>query len=279
MKLWDYHTHHERCKHATGNLEDYIRAAIDKNLSAIGLSDHYPMYMLPEESGVWNYSMAKEEFPTYLEEAKSLREKYAHKISVLIASEVDYYPDQFDNYMASLAPVLDNFDYLIGSVHIIRMEDGPIFGVDEKIIKDMVSRYSADKIYLRYYSYIEKLVRTNYFDIIGHLDLPKRWGIRPETPSSIREKVLTILDRVEQSGIAVEINMSGQYKFVKEQYPEDWIIRELVDRGIPITPGSDSHMPAMVGYHFDPMVETLKKYGLKNLCQFKKREKILIPLS
>lgn len=41
---FDLHTHHERCGHADGTIEDYITAALDAGLQAIGISDHSPYF-------------------------------------------------------------------------------------------------------------------------------------------------------------------------------------------------------------------------------------------
>ena len=38
MQLMDYHSHHWRCGHAKGDIEDYIKAAIDAGLAEIGIA-------------------------------------------------------------------------------------------------------------------------------------------------------------------------------------------------------------------------------------------------
>ncbi len=39
----DYHTHHVRCGHASGELEDYVLKGIEIGLTQLGLSDHMPL--------------------------------------------------------------------------------------------------------------------------------------------------------------------------------------------------------------------------------------------
>lgn len=46
---FDYHTHHNRCGHATGTVRDYVIAAIEKGLQVIGISDHTPAFALEED--------------------------------------------------------------------------------------------------------------------------------------------------------------------------------------------------------------------------------------
>ena len=36
----NYHTHTYRCQHATGDVIDYAKAAIDGGLTTLGMSDH-----------------------------------------------------------------------------------------------------------------------------------------------------------------------------------------------------------------------------------------------
>ena len=36
----NYHTHTYRCKHATGDVIDYAKAAIEADLTTLGMSDH-----------------------------------------------------------------------------------------------------------------------------------------------------------------------------------------------------------------------------------------------
>ena len=73
LKLWDYHVHTKLCNHARGNVEDYVKQAIKINLGEIGISGHFPMILLPEESH--DYAMGINEFPEYLAECKRAKNK------------------------------------------------------------------------------------------------------------------------------------------------------------------------------------------------------------
>jgi len=41
----DLHTHNKRCGHASGEIEDYIKYAISKNLDVIEITDHMPFFV------------------------------------------------------------------------------------------------------------------------------------------------------------------------------------------------------------------------------------------
>ncbi len=71
---FDFHTHHERCGHAKGKVRDYIEAAIERNLSLIGISDHSPWFYKKEPYDP-KYVMPIHEFSGYIEEVLALKKK------------------------------------------------------------------------------------------------------------------------------------------------------------------------------------------------------------
>ena len=74
--LIDHHTHHYRCGHAKGTLEDVIEAAIAKGLDGIGLSDHSPIYHLGDGDHVEPDVPWPSELPCYVAEMAALKERY-----------------------------------------------------------------------------------------------------------------------------------------------------------------------------------------------------------
>ena len=90
----DYHSHNKRCGHALGEIEDYIKIAIDKNLQEIGISDHFPLRAIIDDPQlndiIKNASMEVREFPNYIDEIKNLREKYKNKIKIRISTEINF---------------------------------------------------------------------------------------------------------------------------------------------------------------------------------------------
>lgn len=254
MPLWDYHTHNHLCNHAKGELEAYVQSAIAKGLQGIGLSDHFPMDLLPESADVWKYSMTPDQFPIYLQTVKALREKYRAQIDVKVAAELDYFGPIFEPYKARVLPFLPEMDYVIGSIHVVGWSGVEAWGVDDEKFLAKFREYGADKVYSEYYNCVLGMVKTGFFNIVGHMDLPKKYGIRPDHPEVVWDKVLSVLDAIERSDMAVEINTSGLLKPVQEPYPAESILQECIRRHIPITVGSDSHDPANVGSNFDRVV-------------------------
>src|SRR5690625_4049169 len=111
---FDFHTHHERCGHATGTIREYIEAAIAKGFDMIGIPDHSPHFYSSEDR-LSPKTMAKSEFANYVHEVLHLKEVYKHKIDVLLGVESDYFAGYMDIYKTEYQKY--PFDFIIGSVH------------------------------------------------------------------------------------------------------------------------------------------------------------------
>ncbi len=282
MKFWDYHTHNYLCNHAKGNVEDYVRSAIEKNLDEIGLSDHFPMHLISEDAGVEKWAMSMEQFPKYLAKCQAIQAKYKNYITVRIATELDFTPSSFLAYKQELLPFLGDLDYLIGSVHVVDLDGVGERGIDGPDSLTLMKEVGADMIYKQYYKDNLQMVKTGFYNIVGHCDLPKKFGILPS--EEVWEGTLKFLDAVENSEMAVEINHAGYYKPVGVQYPDDRIIEELILRNIPLTFGSDAHDPSYVAYRFEETLQKLQsmKKRLKKsvyLAKFTSRKMLnMVPL-
>ena len=66
----NYHTHNFRCNHAIGNVEDYIKIAIEEGFDEIGISDHLPH---PGKNIDNESRMTYEEIPEYFAEIRFQR--------------------------------------------------------------------------------------------------------------------------------------------------------------------------------------------------------------
>jgi len=286
MKLSDYHTHSRRCGHALGEIEDYVKVAIDKNLNEIGISDHFPLGAVFDDPQITKLfkkaSMEVEGFPKYIKEIKGLKEKYKDKISVRISTEVSFYTPgkALSRQKEVLKPFIDDMDYIIGAVHNIKWHESPVIFMNPNEGSNILREYGEDKIILEYVNKLIKLVDTNFFDVIAHFD-NYRILYPPNNPKYsqyVWQKLLNLLDKIKNKGMAIEINTSGFLKEIGSQYPDDEIIKEIIQRDIPLLTGSDAHRPDYVGYMFEEIIEKARKWGLSHLCTYEKREQKLIKI-
>lgn len=271
MEKFDLHTHHYRCGHAEGTIEDYIEAAIEAGLSAIGISDHSPYFAREEDHPQPGICMAKSEFPNYVKEVLELKKRYEGKIEVLLGVESDFYPDQIDLYRSSYAPY--PFDYIIGSVHQTRGVS--IFNRNRWKNLDEARKTEEKR---HYYELIRHSAKSGLFQALGHIDAMKGYyPVFSEIPGAEKE-IDEALKAVAEHDIAIEINTSGKTKDCGGWYPSDEILERALHFGVDVTFGSDAHVPKRVGDEWEEVRKRLKEIGFSRWVYYRQKSKVVVAL-
>ncbi len=282
MHLEDWHTHSSFCRHATGNLEQYVTAAINKKFNVIGLSAHFPYEILDgiENMPYQEYSMPIDELDSYIFNAINLREKYKNQISVKVAFELDFVEKQVDKHRKYLERYSDQLDYIIGSIHNLNTSFGLFAFDDFRFLKDYTKFEDTDEIYTNYFQTMQAMISSDRFNFttIGHFDLPKKFNILPNNKELIIEEEFKTLEMAKKREVVIEINTSGLRRPIKEQYPSKEIIKEMYNLGIDVILGSDAHHPNEIGYEFKSSIRLLKNIGYKRLTHFDKMVKSYIKI-
>jgi histidinol-phosphatase (PHP family) len=260
----DYHLHTVLCKHAIGQPSDFEKRAFDLGLCEIGFSDHMPSV----DGYDPKHRMVLEEFPRYLEMIQELAQKA--NIPIRLGIEADYYTgcEAFlEKWLSS-----QDFDFVLGSIHFL---DG--WGFDDPEQLPVWERVDVSETWERYFVLQRKLVETGLFDVVAHMDLPKKFG-HSLYNSSIKRLVEPVLDLMALKGMTLEVNTSGLRRPVQEMYPSRLILSMAKERGIPICFGSDAHRPEEVGFGFEKAIRLVKELGFSSYVRFRQREKIFWPL-
>jgi histidinol-phosphatase (PHP family) len=257
--LIDYHIH-TRFSHGKGDLIDYVDEAVKRKIDEIGFSDHVHF-----EKVDWSMNLA--DLPNYVNKITLL--KKASKISIKMGLEVDFVPSKMNNLMRMINKF--DFDYLVGSVHFI----GDWLIDDEKQMHKW-RRKNVDEVYQQYFALVRNMAKSGLFDIVGHLDLVKKFDFRPK--KDITSLLLETVETISKSKMCVEINTSGLRKPCREIYPSEKLIKMCFDNGLPITLGSDAHSPEEVGADFDKAVGLLRKVGYFEIVRFTGRNREFVEL-
>jgi histidinol-phosphatase (PHP family) len=267
---FDLHTHHVRCGHANGTIEDYIIAGMEAGLQAIGISDHSPYFYHEQDQPSPGIAMARSDFANYIEEVLRLKRKYEGKIEVLLGMESDFYPEHADVYRQAFANV--PFDYLIGSVHQV----GGVSIFNRNRWKGLDERQHVESKEA-YYELIKQSALSGMFDILGHIDAMK--GYYPafsDIPAAAA--IDDTLRTIGECGVSIEINTSGSTKDVGGWYPSDAILERALHFGVNVTFGSDAHIPSRVGDELELVRTRLKEIGFKHWVFYRKRAQVIVPL-
>ena len=259
----DYHMHTPLCRHAVGEPVDYARRAVEVGLTEIGFSDHSPM----RRDDFDNWRMRADQLDEYVAKVR-LAQKEFPQLTIRLALEVDYLPGQ-EEWIRELA-ARHPWDYLIGSVHYV----SETWAIDDPSKLSEWKHRDSFEVWSVYFDWLTRAAATGLFEIIGHADLPKKFGHCPtQSCTALYEKFLTA---AKKSNCAIELNTAGLRKDCKEIYPSSEILRLAFAKGVPITFGSDAHAPGEVGMNFAEAIRLARSVGYTECCRFSGRQRELI---
>ncbi len=223
--------------------EEMVAAALAKGLKTVGISDH-------SYAGNDECDMLPERQAEYRRELGRLKKLYAGRIEVLCGLERDYYTEDREPY-----------DYVIGSVHLIRMPDGYDLCVDwtaDRLAADVRRRFGGDWYALAeaYYALEARVAEVTECDIIGHFDLVTKFNegnrfFDEADPRYVRAWQAAA-DRLLAAGKPFEINMGAIARgYRTTPYPAEPIRRYLKERGASFLLSSDAHRKEDIAFGFE----------------------------
>lgn len=232
--------------------EQMIIAALKKNFHTIAITDHMPL-PFPD-----NCSMNYKKLIDYRRELFLLQQKYKNQINILVGLELDYLPHHL-TWTKNIVNL--EWDILIGSVHFFSITNQlqtPLI-VDqsaETFQKILTTHFSNNikKLVKDYYNLVKQSLQTNWFKIVGHIDLIKKYNNNNrffnDKDNWYKKELETTLELVSKHQLTLEINTAGLNKPIQEAYPSNWIIDYCQNKKIPLSITSDAHEEQQIGQHF-----------------------------
>ncbi len=257
----DYHTHTRLCKHGEGEVEEYVLKAIERGLDEIGCSEHMPM---PDEFDLRHRMSLEEYYSIYAPAVSGVAERYKDRITVRRGLEAEFLPG-YERWIENFIKEND-FDYVIGSVHFLGTKGNvkPLFHVE-------YSEEAIEELHVEYFEAIRQSAFCRQYDIIGHCDLIKKFGVR--SSKRIEEARWEALKAIKEADVCVEINTSGWRKPEQDTYPGIDVLELVHKLRIPLTLGSDAHKPEQVAMGYERVGELLDRFGSGRYSVFQKRQR------
>ncbi len=238
--MHDYHMHSHWCRHASGAVEEYVRAALERGIDEVCFTPHIPLPGYRPGLFDGRLRMDVAEFDAYEEELSRARAAFP-SATILSGIEADYvrgWEGVVEKFLAA-----HRFDLVLMSVHdVAQWPDGCW-------VFDLPTDRSMEQVYADYFRAVKEGIATGLYDCVAHLDLIKQPGLPVLGPC--REQLEEILEACRDSGMSLEVNTSGLRKPIAEYYPEPGLAAMAARRGVRLTPGSDAHAPGQVGLGFD----------------------------
>lgn len=241
-------------------IDEMIRAAVEKNFRAIGISDHGPI-TIP-----CSCNMKSEDFSAYRDEIRTAAERYRSLIDVRFGLECDW--------LKECQPIgyYDAFptDYRIGSVHFIKCGEEwlPIDKSADLQLEIAERYYNGDRyaMVLDYYCHVEEMTAAGGFDILGHIDLVCKFNennaLFDEESDLFEKPVSRILEAAADNRIAVEINTGAIGRGYRTRpYPSLRILKECRKRKLPVYINSDAHCQSALDCFYEESLRMARECG------------------
>ncbi|MEY2466600.1 MAG: histidinol-phosphatase family [Verrucomicrobiota bacterium] len=256
----DLHMHTPLCRHATGEPVDYAKRALELGFEEIGFSDHSPM----RQDDFDNWRMRFDQLEEYVEKVRKAQRDFP-QLTIRLALEVDYLPghEEWIRELAARQP----WDYFIGSVHYI----SDSWAIDDPTKLSEWKNRDSFEVWSVYFELLTQAAATGLFEIIGHADLPKKFGHRPtQDCTPLYEKFLTA---AKKHNCALDVNTAGLRKDCQEIYPSREILQLAFQKGVPITFGSDAHASEEVGMNFAEAIQLARSVGYTHCWRLAQRQR------
>ena len=247
----DGHVHTRLCHHATGEMEEYVEAAIAKGLEELIFLEHLECGIRYRED-TW---LSAEDFAAYHREGERLRQVYGGRLRIGLGVEVGYNPKQVPEILDFLKQY--TWDRVGLSFHYYEIK-GCHYNVvsRRKANLESLGRHGVERVISEYFATLLAAIDALPAMVLCHLDAVLRHHPEVHFTEAHLRQISEIFQAMQRKGMALEVNTSG-FSHRGEQYPARALIDEAVALGVPLVAGSDAHRPSEVGRHFERLCEVL----------------------
>jgi len=251
LSFVDYHVHSNHSSDSNASLLEMCKRAIQLGIVEIGFAEHVDFD--PQD---WGYEYFH--YEGYSSDIRKARELFGDQLVVRKGIEVDYqhwFEEDIREWLRD-----KEFDYVIGSVHYL----------DHRYITEtLISEKPLQEIYTLYFAEVKNSIDSGLFDMIGHLDLLRRYTCRRKDELQridYWETIRTTLTKIIETETYLEINSRGLRERCRETYPSKEVVNKYYELGGRlISLGSDTHCIEEIGAG---LKEIMKRLSGKRIALF-----------
>ena len=276
VQIYDQHLHSRHSWDCESDPRDNVRSAIEKGLGGLTFTEHFDTH--PDE-----WQRCAYDHDACAATVAALGDEFGHRIFIGHGIEVCYQPERMD----FILEFLDHHDYdlILLSVH---WAGG--LNLYEKAHWQGLDPAAGTRRYLETVLEAARCCRRllqehgrRRFDVLGHLDLAKRYTQRFFQTVCVDEQadlIEKILSTCLEADLIPEINTSTLRQGLDEAMPGPATIRRYAALGgCMMTLGSDAHQPEAIGAGFDYALGMLRQAGIDELAVFEGRRRRTIALT
>lgn len=257
--MFDVHMHSHFSADCSVSMENMVIGAIQKGLKGICFTEHID-YDYPDDSIVFEFNLKE-----YDLELMRLREKYEAEIEIQKGVEIGVQPHILHRYEKLMDE--ETFDFVICSMHT----------TDRKSLhyKEIFEGRTVEEAFELYYAeYLSCIKNFKRFNVLGHVDLIKRYTDRPSS-HLFHDALTEIFNVIIPNGQGIELNTSGVRYGLAHALPSEDVLKLYKQCGGEIiTLGSDAHRESELAFQFQESLELLQKIGFQYVTTFKNQQPI-----
>lgn len=256
--LQDYHMHSTFSIDSRMSMTEACEQALRLGLAEICFTEHVDY--VPGDAGTGFYDPE-----AYFAELRRCRDAFGDRLLVRAGVEIGEahrYPDKAEELTSSFP-----FDFVIGSLHWV--------GPNLVMTPEYFEGRSRDEAYTDYFEEMFDLVEHGGFDVVGHLDVPKRYEancLGNFDAAKFAEPIRAVLKSCVDKGIGIEINTGTMRRTGNDPSPSPLMLRWYRELGGEVlTLGSDAHRPTHIAYEFGEALDLAQTSGFTHLTTFERR--------
>jgi histidinol-phosphatase (PHP family) len=264
--LVDLHVHSTLSADGASSIADYARRAAAQGLRQMAFCEHVDFD--PRDQDCGHLELLR--YDREMAGARSL----VPQVALCQAVEVSYQTRREDEIRTWLSTRA--WDFVVTSVHLVDYADGWAIVSEPGTAGAYFAAHSQHQAYTPYFEEIWRAARSGLGDVLGHLDLIKRYGVAhygPFEPTMFEEEIRTVLKTAIEEGVGLEINTSGLRQSPGESYPTLAVLRWYRESGGEIlTVGSDAHHVDDLGVGIAEALSMAQEVGFQAIATFEERK-------
>jgi len=253
----DYHVHTDNSLDCKTPMVEMCMKAVEIGVTEIAFTDHFNNHLLDIDLGYYKPEQ-------FFRDIEYCRAEFPG-LTIVAGVEVG----EPHRWQRKIKPVLDNYPYdvVMGSLHWVGREN--MFDVNYFRARAQTQAYNE------YFTELLRMVEHGGFDILGHVDLPKRMGFDVYGKFEVARYegiVRDIWRACLDNNITPEINTKSLRMPVNQTHPSLEALQWYVDMGGQrLTIGSDAHRADSLASGIRAGQHIALKAGLTHVCRFRQR--------
>ncbi len=260
MYLTDYHFHTHNSFDGTASLYEMAKAAKEKGISEICVTDHYECN---------RPSFLKKNTPVSVMRRDFYNAVASNDTGVNLRFGIELGQPAGNTYQAQMALLEGGFDFVMASIHCIDNGKTCMSQVDYN------NKEEADKAINSYYDETDKIIEWGKFDVLAHFNLYLRYAARQCADIKLEDyygRIEKIFSALAKSGKGLEINTKSILQPLGEPIPSLDILKLYkACGGEVLTIGSDAHEMSEMGNGVAQVREIVKQAGFNKIALFEQR--------